>query len=480
MATATRSQILEQFELFQGGTGGLDSWLGDKTPQGDETPQAVFDVLADLENRPLTQARMNQSLTLVHEAPISHALFRYYWLSVPDNHPYNVRNIPNFKCSYGNEASYGIASLNQLYWGLYRFYVDALLFFGNVRTAYQRLRRLSENELSKFYRERCIDTDGLKRRGQPIHPEQIAKGDRYLISEMACKSLDAETFAACELATTLLGLYRRHCKDSNDQVTAGQLLDGAKSRGEIRDTQPRLYLSADEFLDDPITDEDDLLGKIERVSRTFDSVRKTALANTQTYLSMVGDLDIYVATSMRTRLDFHSMSTFCEKVFSDPALKDFNLRYFDPTLSAAKHHEDKGIIECLMVKLAKVLVLQAGPNDSYGKDAEAAMALSLGKPVIIHADDEARLRFFMDIHPLSRLINFETGVAIGAMIANSQEQVIELLERVFSNSLEYELCQPRPKYLVLKEKITRSEVRLQTSDDLIRETFWNHYHNDVR
>ena len=33
-------------------------------------------------------------------------------------------------------------------------------------------------------------------------------------------------------------------------------------------------------------------------------------------------------------------------------------------------------------------------------------------------------------------------------------------------------------YLLLKEKSTDSTVRLQTSDNLLRETFWNHYHTD--
>ena len=69
------------------------------------------------------------------------------------------------------------------------------------------------------------------------------------------------------------------------------------------------------------------------------------------------------------------------------------------------------------------------------------MALSLGKPVIIYADQEYRSRFFRDIHPLSRLIDFDTGVAIGAMVATSQEEVVELLRRIFSNELEYELAQ---------------------------------------
>ena len=177
-----------------------------------------------------------------------------------------------------------------------------------------------------------------------------------------------------------------------------------------------------------------------------------ALKNTQTYLSMVSDLDVYVATSMRERSDFLKMAEFCELIFSDSALSTFSLRYFDPTLSAAEHHEDKGLIECLMVRRAKALVLHAGSRDSYGKDAEAAMALSLGKPVIIYADDESRLQFFKEVHPLSRLINFQTGVAIGAMVANSSDEVVKLLKRIFENDLEFELEQPYPKHLTLKEK----------------------------
>ncbi len=62
------------------------------------------------------------------------------------------------------------------------------------------------------------------------------------------------------------------------------------------------------------------------------------------------------------------MADFCDEIFSSNRLKDFSLRYFDPTLSAASGHEDKGLIECLMVKCAKILVYVAGERESCGKD----------------------------------------------------------------------------------------------------------------
>ena len=130
-----------------------------------------------------------------------------------------------------------------------------------------------------------------------------------------------------------------------------------------------------------------------------------------------------------------------------------------------------------MVKCAKVLVYCAGERESYGKDAEAAMALSLGKPVIFYCDQEQKTRFYREVHPLSRLIEFDTGVAVGAMVTDSLDEVSELLYRLFENKMEYRLEHPKPAYLRLREKLTDSVVRLQTSDRMLSETFWNHYHN---
>jgi hypothetical protein len=173
-------------------------------------------------------------------------------------------------------------------------------------------------------------------------------------------------------------------------VTIKELLDGGYVRRQYSDRQQMLLFSAD---DESVATPDDLERRHERLAESFARARNAALKNTAYYLSMVEDLDVYVATSMRTREDFRRMADFCTAVFSDPRLQDLQLRYFDPTMSAAEGHEDKGLIECLMVKCAKVLVYSAGARDSYGKDPEAAMALSLGKPVIFYCEEQERERF---------------------------------------------------------------------------------------
>jgi hypothetical protein len=122
----------------------------------------------------------------------------------------------------------------------------------------------------------------------------------------------------------------------------------------------------------------------------------------------------------------------------------------------------------------KVLVYCAGEKESYGKDAEAAM----GKPVIFYCDHQQRSRFYRDVHPLSRLIEFETGIAVGAMVTDKLDDVSELLYRIFENRMVYRLEQSKPGFIRLKEELTDSVIRLQTNDRLLSETFWNHYHRD--
>ncbi len=105
------------------------------------------------------------------------------------------------------------------------------------------------------------------------------------------------------------------------------------------------------------------------------------------------------------------------------------------------------------------------------------MALSLGKPVIFLCDESLRQNFYREVHPLSRLINFESGVAVGAMVTSKPDDVSVLLDRIFDNEMEYSVKQPdgRPGYLQLVENLTDSVVRLQTNNSLLSEAFWNYY-----
>ena len=466
------NHIIDRFALFSGNERGIESWLTK------ETDPRVFKCLATIDSDPISRSQLNQLLLLGHEAAMSEGFFRYYWLEVPatSTHPYKLDTIEGYSADFKDRNA--ISSIEHLRWGLYRLYVDGLLYYGNVREAYRQLRAMSFDEISHQQKRRCFDFNskfGLLHRGAPLTLSQIPKDDRYLISEMACKSYAPAEGKDDSLLDTLTATYKTLSKGRRTRsFTVKELIHG----GNAQSRQMELEFSASEFLDEKITSVAGLK-KHARYKMRFDAARTAALENTQTYLSMVNDLDVYVATSMRTRDDFRRMAERCAAIFGDKRLQDLDLRYFDPTVSAAPCHEDKGLIECLMVKCAKVLIYMAEEKESYGKDAEAAMALSLGKPVIFLCDEEQRSRFYKDVHPLSRLIDFKSGVAVGSIVTSRTDLVPLILERLFSNAMEYELFRAQNGYLHLKEKITDSIVRVQTNDRLLRETFWNHYHNPV-
>jgi len=438
-------------------------------------PSEVQERILGIDKNSVGRSQLNQLLHLCHEPGVSDGFYRYYWLSVPMQHVYDVSRIPSFDERFiGGDL---ISSLEQLRWGLYRFYVDALLFFGDIRLAFDKLRALRTPQLESFFESRRFDTAGLSKRGPSLPLINIAKDNRYLISEMACKSYGAIGSNQSDLRDFLMQAFKDHKATGGGKVSVRALCQSAFA-AKKNDRQTEFLYSADELLDQEIDNASQLEEKCKGLLELFEGARKAALRNTDYFLSMANDLDVYVATSMRGRSDFRKMADFCEKVFRHPSLKALTLRYFDPTVSAAEGHEEKGLIECLMVKSAKILVYCAGEKDSYGKDAEAAMALSLGKPVIFYCDAEERERFFSEVHPLSRLIHFDTGVAVGAIVASSQDEVIEIIRRIFHNNMEYEL-QQTPSGLRLVERLTKSTVRIQTGNALLRETFLNYYHTKV-
>ena len=463
-----KAKLLSEFELFRGNGGGIEAWFSD------DMPDFVVDVLLNCEKNHISCEVLNQLLILSHEGGVSRSFFDHYFCS--DSHKsgrswYDPKKLPEFDERFleANE----IIDLSQLKWGLSRLYIDALLYFGNIRQAFRTLRSEHTLFLEQHVSRNLCRPEEMENRGPSLPLEQIAKDDRYLIAEIACKTYEPRESTATALLDFMKERHKQLTSTGRKKLTVRELISSGLAPEKF--TREQLSFSLDEIMDTEISKEDDLEPAINPLLLKFQSARQRALRNTSLYLSMVADLDVYVATSMRSREDFRAMGDFCDHVFQDRKLQELKLRYFDPTLSAAIGHEDKGLIECLMVKCAKVLVYNAGLRDSYGKDAEAAMALSLGKPVIFFCDNATRQGFYRDVHPLSRLINFETGVAVGAIVTDNPLHVIELLSRIFRNEMVLELNKKSNNYFLLCEKLTNSTIRLQTDDMLLRETFWNYY-----
>jgi len=115
----------------------------------------------------------------------------------------------------------------------------------------------------------------------------------------------------------------------------------------------------------------------------LEEAQRQGKQNSETYFAM-HDVEVYVATSMRDPLHFTTNHSFVTQLFKQGELKDWKLRYFDPTQSYLPDRIQKGLTECLMIKRADVTIYNAQEADTFGKDAEAAVALAQGKPVVVY------------------------------------------------------------------------------------------------
>lgn len=456
-------------------------YLRNRIAENHDTHIAVESVRNALNDDSLSWARLNQVMHLCSEAGMSAGFYNYYFLQKPERHPYPVEAVFATNLYEPPEGVNEIKSMMQLEWGIRRFIYDAMLYWGNIRQAYRDLRQLSLEEITEHFANKRLDERRLITRGEIVQPTPIPQDNRYLISEMACKTYEEkESIEEVDHIRIALEAFR----DLNSRgvtVTPALLRERASELANNRG-QIGLFELLFEEPTEVVESENDVLALYTGQWNAFKSARDAALHNTRIYLSACSDLDVYVATSMRTRADFREMAKTCAKIFNDERLRQYNIRYFDPTLSAAHYHEDKGIIECLMVKTSKILLYFAQHKESLGKVSEFAMALSLGKPVIILCPSDQRgteiFRFYRDQHPLLRLVAFETGIVNGAIVTQKEEDVIELVNRILLNRMEYNLerKQGHEAYYLLKERLTHSTVRVITDDKLLKETFWNNYH----
>lgn len=484
----------------------------------------VFEHLKNDKNLGINKVKFNQLLLLSGIENITFGCFQYYWLSLQkDSHPYDLTKlifeIVNDK---KNKETYNIFEedniqryfkdsaienntvneIQHLRWGLLRIFTDALLYFGNIHCGFVALGKMKKEDLISFFEDKKFDTAKIKKRGKCFEFEEIDKEERYLISEAVCKNLDGDDASKTELKVKLINRFEEAKNKNRLPAKIGLLLDenktiSTKNSSDIKTEDCKFTLedeiSIEGIINKEISKIDDINKVIDPLYERFQEARKKALVNTKLYLSIINDLDVYVATSMRKKDDFLEMAKTCYKIFhNDQNIKEMNLRYFDPTISAAEGHDDKGIVECLMVKCAKVLIYISGSADSYGKDAEAAMALSSGKPVIFYCTDKVRKEVSKDIHPLSKLIDFETGVANGAIIAEDTGTIMSSLKDIFNNKVKYIFVKQHihikddsnqditKSYFKLQDQKTHSTIRAQTSDLFLTEIFWNYYSRYIK
>ncbi|MBI5423564.1 MAG: hypothetical protein HZA32_05715 [Opitutae bacterium] len=225
--------------------------------------------------------------------------------------------------------------------------------------------------------------------------------------------------------------------------------------------------------------------EVDETIKKVELLKETAKRNQMHYLRNVEMIDVYVATSMRDDKEYLEMYSFVDATFSDHDIRPLNLRYFDPTLCYCDSRIDKGIIECLLVRCAKVTIYCAQDGDTFGKDSELAATLCQGKPVIVFVPTEnndlerkrkleKRAQTFREFHPLGLQVGLYDGVARGVIVVRSPQECARMLKRILTNSLEVEFTFEQHG-IVLREKETQSVLRVMTGWRELASSFWHNF-----
>ncbi len=103
---------------------------------------------------------------------------------------------------------------------------------------------------------------------------------------------------------------------------------------------------------------------------------------------------------------------------------------------------------------------------------------------------EKRAQTLMFKQPLRFQINLESGVANGVLVARTPRQCSELIYRVLTNTLKFDIVEPGSKpskkqgdldklnYLLV-ERLSGCAFRVITKDEMLTNSFWNFYRTGV-
>lgn len=236
----------------------------------------MYDRLDLLPGEPLTKDQFNQLLLFGHQAGVSNEFFPYYWLECPPRHPYPVELLHHFEADW-LDGSKRIVSLAHLKWGLYRIFVDGLLYFGNIRTVFRALRSLNRKRLDAFFATKRFNTEALKARSEVLPMASISQNERYMVSEMACKSFGDNPDSEGGMRQALKDVYEQHVTNGGGPVTFRQLLAGDLPEG-VRNRQFEFQFALDDALEHRILSPNDFDETFGAEADKFFRARRAALA----------------------------------------------------------------------------------------------------------------------------------------------------------------------------------------------------------
>jgi hypothetical protein len=395
---------------------------------------------------------------------------------------------PFFSYYFGEK----IDSIDVFIQGLQHFIKDALWHFGDIRRAYAVLAQFQN--IGEYIETHKFNLAEFQERLPWTLVENIAPTDRGFLGYVSGRRTyhQQEVLSLSEKILKEIDDHQQdYAKLSSEEVEAKiaekfnpeecQTLKELEHISSVGGIDLFSYAKMQDNLKKIETAKVEIRKTIEKIEK----LKKIGEQNQIHFLRNIEMIDVYVATSMRDDKEYIEMAEFVSRVFGDAVILPLNLRYFDPTLCYCESRIDKGVIECLLVRTAKVTIYCAQEGDTFGKDSELAATLCQGKPVIVYvpteekdpkrkAELDKRAQVFNEFHPLGMQVGLYDGVARGVIVVRSPEQCARILSKILTNSLEVDVFHEQHG-IVLREKETHSVVRVMTGWGELSHSFWSNF-----
>jgi succinate dehydrogenase flavin-adding protein (antitoxin of CptAB toxin-antitoxin module) len=455
--------------------------------------QKLIDLFEAMNGYPSPFTKERIRITLIDSFPengVGFSQFNEYQLALG----YNIVNRTFFQYLLDNtveiKSNMSFQGIQELETAINRFIALALIFFGNVKHAFDRLSTDADDLLTWIVALEPIDEQNYKSRHEPLQEiKPISGKETYYLGHLIQKKIK-----------------------------------------EFYDNNPDNDLAHSEY----------------------EKSQEIVQVGKQNYLSYLESdhLDVYIATSMRQREEYYFVNRWVGEIFNSVHLNELKLRWFDPTQAYCDNRIDKGLFEGLMLKRAKCTIYFVQESDTFGKASELASTLAQGKPVIAFVpkcneeyidelikclqeiypekklenilfdklkeynsrlaweDEEviswiadpdiisverakiklcetitnmydSRAALLSDYHPLGIQVDIERGVANGVLVVRDIEDCARIVKRIVTKTLSFKIDKNTDtigqRYIYLREGISNCIYRLATGDPLLTNTFWNYY-----
>lgn len=444
----------------------LETLTGQKAPLLTPVPEAVVGLFSN--GTGLGYSQLNELLILLGFDRVTHSFFQF---------------LVDGKVMYAPGAA--ISDLPKLREGIARFRKIALLLFGNVKFAFKTLSRDAEVLSEETARLEPIPEEEFACRHEPVcqlYP--IAGHETYYLGYIIERELrhrleETPTDTEAQRHEEERKKIVQHGRINHEAYLASDHLDvyvatSMRERHEFMAVSLYVHQIFNHFLLKPLK------------LRWFDP--------TQAYCSERIDKGLAEALMLRRAKCTVYFAQETDTLGKDSELAS-TLAQGKPVIAFVPEVEEVYVSQLLnslhevypQETKEKILLsqLQLFAPDAAWKDAtvrkwiedpqsmdQHSVRKMLWEKIKEHYDRRAST--LKETHPLGIQVNLATGVANGVLVVRSVEKCAELVKRILTRTMEFELAEQNG-YVLLRELVSGCVFRVTTGDTMLTNAFWNFY-----